>query len=399
MLYAPVHPLQLYALASKYDLSDLVACTSMHLLSFPLDQITDKVAEEIDPVYLARLLTLQRRRMKALTQFMCVSPLLHQPTPSCDIDAQKSVIKAWTFASAYLVWNAKPYLSPGYIDSVLRSLPDHALFGLAPPPTHTQEGICLTKGYSRRVWSSTRILDRAGGTRLSISPTFGATSLGSSRPSVDMILLTSDSIIFYIDEATLLRVSANSFKSLLPLTTEDKSQRVLFMRDISSDELDIMLQAVYNVPGSTIPGKTDIQVLLSAVDQFMDYGISAATFITSTSHLYQYLLACAPLHPLEIYALAAQHDIGSLATTASVHTLVLELSDISEELSKRMGSVYLLKLFQLHITRTETLKKLLAADLGYHNTTNICDIRKSQYSRYGNFGLANHCAYMTLHIV
>ncbi|KAJ8081785.1 hypothetical protein PM082_007631 [Marasmius tenuissimus] len=130
MLYAPVHPLQLYALASKYDLSDLVACTSMHLLSFPLDQITDKVAEEIDPVYLARLLTLQRRRMKALTQFMCVSPLLHQPTPSCDIDAQKSVIKAWTFASAYLIWNAKPYLSPGYIDSVLRSLPDHAVCGL-----------------------------------------------------------------------------------------------------------------------------------------------------------------------------------------------------------------------------------------------------------------------------
>ncbi|KAJ8081784.1 hypothetical protein PM082_007630 [Marasmius tenuissimus] len=224
---------------------------------------------------------------------------------------------------------------------------------------------------------------RAGGTRLSISPTFGATSLGSPRPSVDMILLTSDSVIFYIDEATLLRVSTNSFKSLLPLTTEDKSQRILFMRDISSSELDIMLQAVYNVPSSTIPGATDIQVLLSAVDQFMDYGISAATFITSTSHLYQYLLACAPLHPLEIYALAAQHDIKSLATTASVHTLVLELSDINEELSKRMGSVYLLKLFQLHTARTETLKKLLAADLGYHNTTNICDLRKQRRLKDG----------------
>ncbi|KAK1221534.1 hypothetical protein PQX77_015653 [Marasmius sp. AFHP31] len=234
---------------------------------------------------------------------------------------------------------------------------------------------------------------RAGGTRLSISPTFrpaGARSLSGPRPPVDTILLTSDSVIFYVDEATLLRVSNNSFKGLLPLTTEDKSQRILFMTEITSSELDIMLQAVYNTPSSTISGAANIKVLLSAVDQFKDYGISAATTITPTSHLFQYLLASAPLHPLEIYALAAQHDIKSLATTTSVHTLVLELSDIDEELSKRMGSVYLLRLFQLHAARTETLKKLLAADLGYHNTTDMCDIRKQRRLKDGwNLGVAS----------
>ncbi|KAL0062784.1 hypothetical protein AAF712_010322 [Marasmius tenuissimus] len=197
------------------------------------------------------------------------------------------------------------------------------------------------------------------------------------------LLLSSDSVIFYVDEATLLRVSSNSFKGLLPLTTQDKSQRVLFMRDVSSSELDIMLQAAYNVPSTTAPAVVDIQVLLNAVDRFLEYGISATETITSTSHFYQHLLACAPLHPLEVYALAAQHDMKSLATIASTHTLVVELSQISEELSKRMGSIYLLRLFQLHTARTETLKKLMAADLGYHSTTNDCNIRNQQQLKNG----------------
>ncbi|KAK1221532.1 hypothetical protein PQX77_015651 [Marasmius sp. AFHP31] len=163
-----------------------------------------------------------------------------------------------------------------------------------------------------------------GGTYISISPTFGPTSLGSLRPSADTILLSSDSVVFYVDEATLLRVSSNSFKGLLPLMTEDKSQRILSMRDITSSELHNMPQAIYNVSGTT-PAVVDIQFLLAAVDRFLEYGISAGTFITPTSHLYQNLLACVPLHPLEIYALAAQHDIKSLATTASMHTLALKL--------------------------------------------------------------------------
>ncbi|KAK1221533.1 hypothetical protein PQX77_015652 [Marasmius sp. AFHP31] len=224
---------------------------------------------------------------------------------------------------------------------------------------------------------------RGGGSHLSISPTFGPPSLGSTRPSVDTILLSNDSILFYVDEATLLRVSSNSFKGLLPLTMEDKSQRILFMRDISSSELDIMLQAIYNLPSTTAPAVVNIQVLLSAVDRFLEYGISATGRITPTSHFYQYLLACAPLHPLEVYALAAQHDMKSLATTASAHTLVVELSQISEEMSKRMGSIYLLRLFQLHAARTETLKKLLAADFGYHNTTSDCDIRNQRQLKNG----------------
>ncbi|KAL0572742.1 hypothetical protein V5O48_009222 [Marasmius crinis-equi] len=125
MLYAPSHPLALYTLASKYDIFSLASSTSPHLLSLSLDKITDAMAEAMGPVYLARLLGLQQRRMDTLKELLSKQPPLHSPTRSCDSNAQKSVTKAWTLASAYLVWEARPDLSPTYLNSVLGSLPEH----------------------------------------------------------------------------------------------------------------------------------------------------------------------------------------------------------------------------------------------------------------------------------
>ncbi|KAL0569079.1 hypothetical protein V5O48_012896 [Marasmius crinis-equi] len=217
-------------------------------------------------------------------------------------------------------------------------------------------------------------IDIGGGTQLTISYTFGPTNIvGTLRPPPDLVLLSRDSVVFYADEATLLQVSNNSFKSLLPLMTDDTSNRILFMQEIPSSELDFMLQAIYDVPGNVVPALTDIHTLLRAVDHLPVFGISPSTRISPTSYLYQYLESCAPLYPFEIYALAAQYNIETLAITISAHTLALELSQISEDLSKRMGPTYLLRLFHLHGGRTEALKRLLAAELEHHKTTDHCD--------------------------
>ncbi|KAL0579262.1 hypothetical protein V5O48_002766 [Marasmius crinis-equi] len=224
----------------------------------------------------------------------------------------------------------------------------------------------------------------SGGNMISISSAFGpATSLSTSRPPVNLILLTSDSVVFYVDEATLLQASSNSFKSLLPITAENQMQRILFMEDIPSAELEYMLQAIYNVRGNTVSAAANIQTLMRAVDRLPVYGISPGTCISPTSHLYQYLLSSAPLHPMEIYALAAQYGMETLAVTVSSHTLVLELSQISEDLSARMGSMYLLRLFQLHTGRTDTLKRLLAAELELHYVTDICNFDKQKRLKEG----------------
>ena len=106
--YAPLHPLELYALAATYDLYDLAVSTSSHLLSFPLASLTDEMAGRIGPVYLKRLFFLHFGRSDALKRVLLPPPHPHAPTPDCDFTEQKKLTRAWALASAYLAWDARP---------------------------------------------------------------------------------------------------------------------------------------------------------------------------------------------------------------------------------------------------------------------------------------------------
>jgi len=106
--YAPLFPLELYALAASFDLYDLAVATSSHLLSFPLASITDEMAECIGPVYLKRLFFLHFGRSDALKRILLPPPHPHAPTPWCDFNEQKKLTRAWALASAYLAWDARP---------------------------------------------------------------------------------------------------------------------------------------------------------------------------------------------------------------------------------------------------------------------------------------------------
>lgn len=106
--HAPLYPLELYALASKYDLYDLAVTTSSHLLSFPLATLTDEMAERIGAVYLRRLFFLHFGRADALKRLLLSPPHPHAPTVWCDFTEQKKLTRAWALASAYLAWDARP---------------------------------------------------------------------------------------------------------------------------------------------------------------------------------------------------------------------------------------------------------------------------------------------------
>ncbi|TFK28792.1 hypothetical protein FA15DRAFT_583483 [Coprinopsis marcescibilis] len=106
--YAPLFPLELYALAASHDLYDLAVSTSSHLLSFPLFSLTDEMAEKIGSVYLKRLFFLHFGRSDALKRVLLPPPHPHPPTPWCDFTEQKKLTRAWALASAYLAWDARP---------------------------------------------------------------------------------------------------------------------------------------------------------------------------------------------------------------------------------------------------------------------------------------------------
>ncbi|KAF5370046.1 hypothetical protein D9758_001104 [Tetrapyrgos nigripes] len=120
--HAPLFPLDVYTLASKYDLFDLAVSTSPHLLSFPLSSLTDEMAVNIGPKYLRRLFFLHIGRSDALKRLLLQPPHPHAPTPWCDFTDQKTLTRAWALASAYLAWDARPDLSTSFLESALSPL-------------------------------------------------------------------------------------------------------------------------------------------------------------------------------------------------------------------------------------------------------------------------------------
>ncbi|KAK7040209.1 hypothetical protein VNI00_010015 [Paramarasmius palmivorus] len=227
-------------------------------------------------------------------------------------------------------------------------------------------------------------------TTISISRVFGPNIHQSApRPPVDLILLTTDSVIFYVDENTLLNASNNQFNSRLPLPTREKQKRVVFLPGVTSPELQIVLQCLYNVPNGDMP---DIDTVIRGIDRLSTYGMSPKALVKPRSHMYEHLLSCAPLNPLQVYSTAAFHDMYSLAVQVSAHLLVVDLSKVTEEFSVRMGTRYLMKLVRLHLGRTEVLKGLLTVEPELHNPTKKCGFEdQKRLKRDWNYGVARLC--------
>lgn len=133
---APIYPIELYALASCYDLHDLAVSSSSHLLSYQLSSLTEDLVDRIGPRYLKRLFFLHMGRVDALKRILLPPPPPHPPTQRCGFDEQKKLTRAWALASAYLAWDARPgtYLDQLYIYAILT---DH----IAPRSVCEQLGV------------------------------------------------------------------------------------------------------------------------------------------------------------------------------------------------------------------------------------------------------------------
>lgn len=139
----------------------------------------------------------------------------------------------------------------------------------------------------------------------------------------------------------------------------------------TSAVLNVILHTIYDM--SCAHYSPSYEVLATAVERLPFYGISPMSRILPTSPLYTLLLSHAPLHPLELYALAASFELDALAVAVSSHLLGIHLSSITDELARRMGPIYLKRLFFLHFGRSEALKRILLPPPHPHPPTPMCD--------------------------
>ncbi|KAF5337993.1 hypothetical protein D9758_014333 [Tetrapyrgos nigripes] len=205
---------------------------------------------------------------------------------------------------------------------------------------------------------------------LTLSTAFQEVPTSPNLPRPDIILVSSDRVVFYVDQQILLKHSNNCFGGLLPLTAKGKAERVRQLADVSSSDLNIILHLLYNLDPTQY--QTPLTSIISAIDHLPKYGYIPKSLLTSRSFLYKVLLFYTPLYPLRLYLLCGKHDLYELAVAVSSNTLSTDLSSLTDDDAERMGSVYLGRLFRLHRSRIATLKASLMPPPALHNPTKEC---------------------------
>ena len=196
-------------------------------------------------------------------------------------------------------------------------------------------------------------------------------SAGLDRSSPDTVLVSQDNMIFYTCKGRLLRSSDNAFGGLL---SGSRSNDDVIIEAIPVSEeaavLHIVLSVVYDLqPG---PQFSSFDTLKSAVSACKKYGLSMQDLLSCRTPFADRLLAYAPLHAVELYALAAEHDASDLARTVSSYLLSYPLSNLSDDLAIQMGARYLVRLHGLQTTRKLEFKKLLFSVPECHLPTRSC---------------------------
>ena len=125
----------------------------------------------------------------------------------------------------------------------------------------------------------------------------------------------------------------------------------------SSEVLNVVLHTIYNMCCSHY--SPSIPTLSASIGSLKVYGIDLPLYISPSTPLFTLLLSHAPASPLEVYTLAAEHDLHEVAVSASPHLLSFSLPTLTDDIVQRIGPVYLKRLFFLHLGRSDALKRLL----------------------------------------
>ncbi|KIJ69995.1 hypothetical protein HYDPIDRAFT_23147 [Hydnomerulius pinastri MD-312] len=214
-------------------------------------------------------------------------------------------------------------------------------------------------------------------TLVSVSTTFFPGAQNHSFPP-DLVLLSSDSVFFYVHTHVLLAASDNGFNSLLPPSSQTKQGPMgpVVLIPESSTLLNIVLHTVYDMSCSQY--SPSFESLAAALSTMINYGISLKTYVARSTPLHTLLLSHAPLYPLELYTLAATHDLYDLAVPTSSHLLSFSLASLTDEMAERIGPRYLKRLFFLHFGRADALKRLLLPPPHPHPPTPTCDFTEQK---------------------
>ena len=209
----------------------------------------------------------------------------------------------------------------------------------------------------------------------------------------DIVLVSSDETVFYVHGTVLLgssfyRAIADLYSAPLADSTmsltlyscpipQDSNKVWVKVKDITADELNIVLHALYDLSCANFQPSFD--TIAHAIDKMASLlGLTVNAVIRPGKELYNYIFTLTPLQPLRIYALAAHHGIHDLAVNASAHLLSYPIEAIPDEETVRMGAIYLRKLCVLQTGRKERLVELLIPPPCSHPSVPTCGFHEQK---------------------
>ncbi|KAI0248801.1 hypothetical protein BJV78DRAFT_1130640 [Lactifluus subvellereus] len=212
---------------------------------------------------------------------------------------------------------------------------------------------------------------------ISVSTTFFPGADLDVSPT-DLIILSSDSVFFYVHTHKVLAASTNGFNSLLPPKEQgqpDGAGGILPLHD-DSVVINVLLHTIYNMSAAHYAPTPE--VVITAVESLEKYGLSVQTYLAPASPLSMLFLGTAPQAPIEFYATAGAYGLHHLAIPVSSFLLSYTLASLTDELAAKMGPLYVKRLFYLHLGRVEALKRLLLPPPQPHVPTANCDFAEQK---------------------
>jgi len=139
----------------------------------------------------------------------------------------------------------------------------------------------------------------------------------------------------------------------------------------SSEVLNVVLHTIYDI--SCVQYCPSFNTIAAAIASMKTYGVPLRERIAPSTPLFSVLMSHAPLVPLQVYTLAASHDLYDLAALTSSYLHSFSLASLTDEMAEEMGPVYVKRLFFLHYGRADALKRILLAPPHPHAPTQECD--------------------------
>ncbi|KAI0812494.1 hypothetical protein BC629DRAFT_1589255 [Irpex lacteus] len=130
--------------------------------------------------------------------------------------------------------------------------------------------------------------------------------------------------------------------------------------DEPAEVLNVVLHSLYGKSCDVY--KPSFECISSSIPVFKKYGLTPLQrYISRDTPLYRTILGLAPLHPVDVFALAASEKLDELAPVVD-----------------KIGTTYIQRLYHLHGTRKDQLRALLDLRITPHDDTTRCSVENRQ---------------------